>query len=223
MGEYLHFSLKDALLRSSSRVVDLFRAWDEDSSGTVDKKEFHKAVRSLGFDIEQVHTDAVFDALDEDKSGALEYKELNVMLRKDAAVDATKAKLKRMEGKQADRSRGAKVTRKNLDSNYVSARVSALPPMVKLDAAAGPIKEQLANLLQEQSVRLIDLFREWDDDGNGALDKKEMRAAIAALGYDAPRKEIDAFFDEIDDDANGWIEFGELKEALKVRKNLKKL
>ena len=145
------------------------------------------------------------------------------MLRKGLGVDATKAKLKRMEGKQGDRSRGAKVTRKNIDNNYAAARVSALPPMVKLDASKGPIKDQLANLLQEHSVKLIDLFREWDDDGNGALDKKEMRQAIAALGYEAPRKEIDAFFESIDDDDNGWIEFGELKEALKVRKNLKKL
>ena len=223
MAEYLHFSLKDALMRSCSRVVDLFRAWDEDASGTVDKKEFHKAVRSLGFAIEQEHTDAVFDTLDVDGSGALEYKELNEMLRKGVGADGTKSNLKRMQGKQADRSRMAKVTRKNLDSNYVSARVSALPPMVKLDASAGSIQEQLTQLLQDHSVKLIDLFREWDDDGNGALDKKEMRQAIAALGYDAPKKEIDAFFESIDDDNNGWIEFAELKEALKVRKNLKKL
>ena len=33
------WALKDALSRSSSRVVDLFRAWDEDRSGTVEKRE----------------------------------------------------------------------------------------------------------------------------------------------------------------------------------------
>ena len=77
MAEYLLWSLKDALMRSSSRVVDLFRAWDEDGGGTVDKKEFHKAVRSLGFDVAREDTDAVFDSLDDDRSGALEYKELN--------------------------------------------------------------------------------------------------------------------------------------------------
>ena len=67
MSEYLQWSLKDALARSSSRVVDLFRAWDEDRSGSVDKSEFHKAVRALGFDIEREHTDAVFDSLDDDR------------------------------------------------------------------------------------------------------------------------------------------------------------
>ena len=89
MHEYLQFSLKDALMRSSSRVVDLFRAWDEDKSGTVDKKEFYKAVRSLGFDVDQKDAYAVFDSLDDDKSGALEYKELNEMLRKGVGSEGT--------------------------------------------------------------------------------------------------------------------------------------
>jgi len=196
----------------------LFRMWDEDKSGTIDKKEFGKAVRALGFDVDEADTDAVFDSLDDDKSGSLEYAELNEMLRKGVGSEGTKTNLKRMAGKQADRGRGAKVTRKNIDSNYVSARAPALPPAAKLDASSGEsIQTQLANLLQQHSTKLIDLFREWDDDGNGALDKKEMRRAIAALGYDAPRKEIDCFFESIDDDDNGWIEFEELKTALKAR------
>ena len=66
MSEYLLWSLKDVLSRSSSRVVDLFRAWDEDKS-TVDKKEFFKAVRALGLDVEKADTDAVFDSLDDNQ------------------------------------------------------------------------------------------------------------------------------------------------------------
>ena len=95
MAEYLLWSLKDALARSASRVVDLFRLWDEDRSGTVDKAEFHKAVRALGFDVEREDTDAVFDSLDDDNSGTLEYKELALMLRKGAGSEAAKANLKR--------------------------------------------------------------------------------------------------------------------------------
>ena len=79
MNEYIEWSLKDALLRSSSRVIDLFRAWDEDKNGTVDKKEFYKAIKSLGFEVAQEITDSVFDSLDDDNSGALEYKELQAV------------------------------------------------------------------------------------------------------------------------------------------------
>ena len=213
MSEYLIWSLKDALARSGDRVVDLFRAWDEDKSGTIDKKEFFKAVRALGFDVEEKDANLVFDALDADKSGSLEYKELNTMLRQGVGSDLTKRNLKRAP-KQADRGRMAKLTAKNVNVNYVTSRSAALPPTVKLEKGNKTIQEQLFNAVKEHKVRLIDLFREWDDDGNGALDKKELRRAVAALGYDAPKKEIDDFFDSMDDDGSGLIEFDELKAAL---------
>ena len=71
----------------------------------------------------------VFDALDEDKSGALEYKELNVMLRKGAGSELTKARLKRAPS-QKDTGRGAKLTAKNVNQNYVGMRSPVLPTMV---------------------------------------------------------------------------------------------
>ena len=217
MNEYLQWSLKDSLMRSSSRVVDLFRAWDDDKSGTIDKKEFYKAVNALGFKIEKEDTDAVFDSLDEDGSGALEYAELNMMLRKGAGADLAKRNLKRAPS-QRDTGRDAKLTAKNVNANYVSARVAALPAAVKLTARSGTsVQEQLKKVLNEHGAKLIDLFREWDDDGNGAVDKHEFRKAIAALGYDAPKSQIDALFNSMDEDGSGWIEYHELKDALNAR------
>jgi hypothetical protein len=87
--------LRDSLSRSSQRVCDLFRAWDEDKSGTIDKREFTRAIRALGFVVSDEDAGKVFDALDEDKSGSLEYKELNTMLRKGEGAEAVKARLKR--------------------------------------------------------------------------------------------------------------------------------
>ena len=95
MSEYLTWSLKDALARSEQRVMDLFRAWDEDRSGTVDKAEFHKAMRSLGFDVQRSDTDPVFDSLDDDQSGLLEYDELNSTLRRGVGSEAIKANLRK--------------------------------------------------------------------------------------------------------------------------------
>ena len=255
MSEYLQWSLRDALTRSSDRVVDLFRAWDEDRSGAVDKKEFRKAIRAMGFDIPQRECDAVFDSLDEDKSGSLEYKELNAMLRKGVGSDATKANLKRAPT-QKDTSRGAKLTAKNTNQNYVTARSSVLPTMTKLTARSGTsmhmhmhmhtcmhvlartctrphmhahahtcragtgvhmhthahtcragvsVQEQLRKILTDNQIKLIDLFREWDDDGNGALDKFEFRKAVAAMGFDAPKAAVDALFNSFDEDRSGWV------------------
>ena len=63
-------------------------------------------------------------------------------------------------------------------------------------------------------VRVIDLFREWDHDRNGGIDKKEMRRGLAALGYGFPKKEVDALFDSINEAGDGFIDFEDLKRAL---------
>ena len=79
LHEYVRWALRDALNRSSSRVIDLFKQWDDDGSGEIDKKEFRKAIKSMGFDFfaDDSEIDMVFDDFDLDKSGKLDYKELN--------------------------------------------------------------------------------------------------------------------------------------------------
>ena len=101
----------------------------------------------MGFEVPPKEADAVFDSLDDDRSGSLEYKELNKMLRKGMAGQATLANLKRAP-KQADRSRGAKLTAKATNVNYVAARSSVFPTMVKLTARSGTsVQEQLREIL----------------------------------------------------------------------------
>ena len=216
MSEYLMFSLKDALIRSSARVVDLFKKWDEDRSGKINKREFTHAVRALGFrEITDAMAGECFEALDDDKSGELEYKELNMMLRKDFK-GGVMAKLKRAKDVSDDSYARGSFNFKHNNSNYKSARLAALPPMVNLCYVPGgdTIAEQLTSILSEHSVKLIDLFREWDEDGNGAIDKAEFRKAVAALGYDAPKRDINDAFKALDHSGDGYIEYDELKAAL---------
>ena len=49
-AEGFQAQLKAALHKNLARVIDIFRDWDEDFSGTIDRKEFRKAIKSLGFD-----------------------------------------------------------------------------------------------------------------------------------------------------------------------------
>jgi len=213
MHEYLQWSLRDALQRSATRLIDVFKMWDEDRSGTVDKKEFFKAIRAVGFKIDKEDSDYVFDSLDEDKSGSLEYAELSHKLASQGA-SLTKRNLKR-QPTQAYHGRDAKVTRKNMNVNYIVAHAAALPESVQLVPGNGvTVQEQLRDLLRTNRVTLIDLFREWDDNGDGGLDKKEFRAGVQGLGYIVPRQEIDDVFDWINGDGNGFVEFEELKKAL---------
>ena len=52
---------------------------------------------------------------------------------------------------------------------------------------------------------MIDLFREWDANGDGTITKKELRAAMPKLGIDVPKKVIDDLFDSWDPDGSGEV------------------
>jgi len=127
MSEYLQFSLRDALARSSERVCDLFRKWDDDRSGTIDKLEWTRAIRSLGFDVPGGDAVRLFDVLDEDQSGFLEYRELNSVLRKGTGAEGTQNNLKRSQ----------KLNAKKIAAGIFTSRTTALPPMVKLTTEHG--------------------------------------------------------------------------------------
>ena len=77
------------------------------------------------------------------------------------------------------------------------------------------VAQQLRDILSKNAVRVVDLFREWDEDGNGSVSKKEFRKAMPLLGFDAPRAQIDQLFDSFDPDGGGAISIDELNKALR--------
>ena len=68
-------------LCKQGKVLDLFRAWDEDGDGTVDKREFRRAMQLLRLNADKEAVDALFDAFDPDCTGSIEYGELDHKLR----------------------------------------------------------------------------------------------------------------------------------------------
>merc|ERR1719272_1223165 len=73
---------------------------------------------------------------------------------------------------------------------------------------------ELVELLSANAARVIDLFREWDEDGDGRVSKKEFRRALPLLGLQVPREEVDALFDSWDPDGSGSLVMAELRERL---------
>ncbi|KOO34639.1 hypothetical protein Ctob_015482, partial [Chrysochromulina tobinii] len=76
--------LKMALAKNLHRIIDTFREFDEDQSGTINKREFGLALQKLGIVAHKSTCDLTFDSLDNDRSGTLEYEELNTHLRRRA-------------------------------------------------------------------------------------------------------------------------------------------
>jgi len=214
LDEFIKFSLRDALSRSSARVIDLFREWDEDDSGTVDAKEFGKAIRALGFEATKEEINAVFKSMDADGSGEIEYKELNKKLRATTAIDPSlqagaAGKIETRADLLAKGKEKRALTRVGKKGAALSASIQLVPQEGK------SVLDQLKEILNENAVRVIDLFRDWDDDQSGSIDKKEFRRSIAALGYKAPAKDVDAIFDEMDKDRSGSVDYHELNKVLR--------
>jgi Ca2+-binding EF-hand superfamily protein len=130
----------------------------------------------------------------------------------------TRRNLEKMAKHQADHSRMAKPAAKAMNRNYLSARVSVVPEFVKLEPRDDiAVQEQLLGLLKEHSVKLIDLFRQWDHDGNGGISFDEFREGFAALGSLAPARELKAVFKSMDTDNDNFVEFEEFKVALSLK------
>jgi len=77
------------------------------------------------------------------------------------------------------------------------------------------IQEQLRDALVDHSMRVMDLFREWDEDGNGEISREEFRKALPMLGLHASSEQLKVLFDEFDADTSGSISFRELNRKLR--------
>ena len=94
---------------------------------------------------------------------------------------------------------------------------------IKLDPGSDvPITEQLAEGLAKNLSRVVDVFRAWDADNSGTIDKNEFRDGLRQLGLtEVPLEELDALFDEIDADESGEIDYRELAFKLKTKQRAK--
>jgi len=197
--EYMRFSLRDSLARSASKLMSIFSEWDINQDGSVDVKEFQRAIRALGFDeVSDRDIEHIFREYDLDGGGTISRFELESRIKKHAGI--------MVEQKYAlRRTAGGKVG-------------AALSIHVKLDRSGDvPISDQLRAILEENCVRIIDLFRDWDENGDGLVSKAEFVKAMAALGIEASPSETGALFDQFDPDGSGTIEYKELHALLRRR------
>ena len=197
MNEYLMFSLRDVLSRSVTRVLDLLQAWDDDGSGDIGKKEFRRAIKALGFDdIRDSEIDKCFDELDSDASGRIDYLELTKKIRQFTGP---------WGGGTSKLRRGA-----------VGRKGAVLSASVQIDYNSQySVAHQLKLVLKENSVRIVDLFREWDEDGDGTISRSEFAKVMPVLGIKVSKQDMDELFSMFDPDGSGLIDYSELNNLLR--------
>ena len=74
-------TLRKALAANLERTMDFFRDCDTDQSGTIDRREFRRALDKVVPGVTKGVCAALFDLIDTDKSNSIEYEEIHAQLR----------------------------------------------------------------------------------------------------------------------------------------------
>ena len=204
--------LGEALIQKTGSVSDYVKRWDVHDAGAITKMEFRKSIRDLGMagTDGSAEIDAVFDWIDTDHGGTLDAKEMTAAFQKikDAAV-----KLKAKSASAAEKATvlraHAALTQKAIEATMEFEAAEARNPLA--DAA---IDVRLGMLLVKRGLKVGDLTRAWDSNGNGTIDRDEFRHSCKTSGLEATDEEVNTFFTQMDTDSSGTFSMDELKAVL---------
>merc|ERR1712093_432920 len=73
----------------------------------------------------------------------------------------------------------------------------------------GGKKKKAGALSEEQLEEIREAFGLFDADASGAIDVRELKAAMRALGFEGKNEELKKMVSDVDNDGNGTIEFVE--------------
>merc|ERR1719231_1656383 len=75
-------------------------------------------------------------------------------------------------------------------------------------------KKKKGGLTDEQLEEIREAFCLFDGDASGAIDVRELKAAMRALGFEVKNEELKKMVADVDSDGSGQIEFGEFLEMM---------
>jgi hypothetical protein len=84
----------------------------------------------------------------------------------------------------------------------------------QLVPGAEPVPNQIRTALNDRHARVVDLFKQMDDDGSGHVSCVEFIKALEEFGLQAPYETMSAVFASFDIDGSGSIEYKELEQLL---------
>merc|ERR1712091_806479 len=70
-------------------------------------------------------------------------------------------------------------------------------------------KKKAGQLSEEQLDEIREALSLFDSDASGAIDVRELKAAMRALGFEVKNEELKKMVSDVDNDGNGTIEFVE--------------
>ena len=84
-----------------------------------------------------------------------------------------------------------------------------------VEGGDGPdLSEQILRALRASSTRILDLFREWDTDGDGKISRREFIEAMPKFGIEVDAERAGEIFDQWDADGDGDLSLREFQRSL---------
>lgn len=183
------------------RSLQTFSKYDTDASGDIDINELRPALRRLGLPADTATANSILMWYDSDESGRIELHEFAVLARDINVFQSF-----------------------DLDSSGTLDAKELLPALTKLGVATSSDEVQQilhawdanadghVDLLEFSAlVRDLQIFAQFDRDGNGAITAAELRAALRKLGVNLNAQEAEEMLDKYDDDHSGLIELPEFR------------
>ena len=159
--------------------------------GEISLDELRLAVGALRIPHDDASLRSLFRDIDADDSGFIDSDELYHALRKHGAVPK----------------RGPPKT--------VQLAMPTRREEAGLSTAERKAIDKLKQGLRANLMRVIDLFRKWDTDGNGCISEVELRRALAGLCLPIDKAAVRRLIQEVDADGSGEVEFEELNAFLR--------
>ena len=141
--------------------------------------EFMKALYELGLEASEGAIAAVFQTFDPNGDGQIEYSEMHDLLVRSVQ---SHPKLEPLDVKATNRLKLRKKRVRKQDANLLQGGPAFRLETDSLDS----FPQQLRKALHRRLLRAVDLFRQFDDDGNGCISQHELAKAMTELGLHVP-------------------------------------
>ena len=188
------------------RVKDAFAAMDVNKSGGLSTQEFMEVFTKLGAHISSKQMVTMFEKIDDDGSGDITLSELRRYIRKSKTV-AARGGISNVAARV--------VLEGGVAFNPV--KFQEFESYTTLEAVNRVLVEIQTAVSRNEQLNLKAVFRDYDSDGGGSIDKEEFNQVLLAFKIQLTAKELDDVFAIFDPEGDGDISYLEFVYAVKNR------
>jgi len=208
-------------------------SFDKDSDGNIDFDEFEqrfgpeltncmgeeewfvKAIHQISetFRSKKKHLKHYFDRFDKNKSNTITYKEFSSMIKKYVKNLKLSKQQRQYLFKYIDTNNNEAITFEEFSNTFTIRDIKA-------DSWQHHVLHKIYDTIRKSKDQLLSLFRKFDLNNDGKIDKSEFKTSLKALnhilGEPMDLEQIDILYKTIDVDNNGNIDYSEFFNLFQV-------